>query len=209
VDAVLISHDEHLDNLDTKGRQFALDAPRILTNPAAAKRLGPPAGTRTVGVDRSGRRGRQVGGHRASGAAVHGPADGDRDGSGHVTCETTGFVLTGDGLPTIYLSGDNASLEAVADIAHRLGPIDVAVLFVGAARVPSRQNGRLLTLSSARAAATAEVLRAKVVIPAHADGWAHFTEGVNDIQRAFSDAGISKVFRLPPMGEWIVPTVAL
>jgi L-ascorbate metabolism protein UlaG (beta-lactamase superfamily) len=98
--------------------------------------------------------------------AVHEPADGDRDGSGHVTCETTGFVLTGDGLPTIYLSGDNASLEAVADIADRSGPIDVAVLFVGAARVPGRQNGRLLTWSSARAAAAAEVLRAKVVIPA-------------------------------------------
>jgi hypothetical protein len=41
---------------------------------------------------------------------------------------------------TIYLSGDNASLEAVADIADRSGPIDVAVLFVGAARVPSRQK---------------------------------------------------------------------
>jgi L-ascorbate metabolism protein UlaG (beta-lactamase superfamily) len=103
---------------------------------------------------------------------------------------------------TIYLSGDNASLEAVADIADRSGPIDVAVLFVGAARVPSRQNGRLLTLSSARAAAAAEVLRAKVVIPAHVDGWAHFTEGVEQIQRSFSDAGISKVLEVAPMGKW-------
>lgn len=210
VDAVLISHDEHLDNLDAKGRQFALDAPRILTNPGAAKRLGPPAQglAQWESIDLAAEGDRSVVTVQAV-PAVHGPADGDRDGSGHVTCETTGFVLTGDGLPTIYLSGDNASLEAVADIAHRSGPIDVAVLFVGAARVPSRQNGRLLTLSSARAAAAAEVLRAKVVIPAHADGWAHFTEGVNDIQRAFSDAGISKVLRLPPMGEWIVPTVAL
>jgi L-ascorbate metabolism protein UlaG (beta-lactamase superfamily) len=82
----------------------------------------------------------------------------------------------------------------------------VAVLFVGAARVPSRQNGRLLTLSSARAAAAAEVLRAKVVIPAHADGWAHFTEGVEDIQRAFSDAGISKVLGLAALGTWVAPT---
>ena len=43
VDAVLISHDEHLDNLDVDGRRFALDAPRILTNPGAAERLGPSA----------------------------------------------------------------------------------------------------------------------------------------------------------------------
>jgi L-ascorbate metabolism protein UlaG (beta-lactamase superfamily) len=102
--------------------------------------------------------------------------------------------------------GDNASLEAVADIADRSGPIDVAVLFVGAARLPGRQNGRLLTLSSARAAAAAEVLRAKVVIPAHADGWAHFTESVEDIHQAFSDAGISNVLGLAPLGTWIVPT---
>jgi hypothetical protein len=58
-----------------------------------------------------------------------------------VTCETTGLVLTSDGLPTIYVSGDNVSREAVADIANRSGPIDVAVLFGGAARLPSRQNG--------------------------------------------------------------------
>jgi hypothetical protein len=46
------------------------------------------------------------------------------------------------------------------------------------------------------------VLRAKVVIPAHVDGWAHFTEGVEQIQRSFSDAGISKVLEVAPMGEW-------
>ncbi|OBG25287.1 MBL fold metallo-hydrolase [Mycobacterium sp. 852002-51057_SCH5723018] len=210
VDAVLISHDEHLDNLDAKGRAFALEAPRILTNPGAAERLGPPAQglTQWESINLATEGDRPVVTVQAV-PAVHGPADGDRDGSGHVTCETTGFVLTGDSLPTIYLSGDNASLEAVADIAHRSGPIDLAVLFVGAARVPSRQNGRLLTLSSTRAAAAAEVLRAKVVIPAHTDGWAHFSEGVDDIQRAFSDAGISNLLRLAPVGEWIVPTVAL
>ena len=63
--------------------------------------------------------------------AVHGPADGERDASGHITCRVTGFVLTGDDVPTIYISGDNASLRVVADVAARFGPIDVAVLFMG------------------------------------------------------------------------------
>jgi L-ascorbate metabolism protein UlaG (beta-lactamase superfamily) len=40
VDAVLISHDEHPDNLDDGGRRFALDAPLIVTHPGAAGRLG-------------------------------------------------------------------------------------------------------------------------------------------------------------------------
>lgn len=208
VDAVLISHDEHLDNLDIEGRRFALSAPMVLTHPGAARRLGPPA----KGLDTWATV--QLDAHDDVGAitvqavpAVHGPADGDRDGTGHVTCEVTGFVLIGDDIPTIYLSGDNASLGAVAAVVDRCGPIDVAVLFVGAARVPSRQKGRPLTLTSARAAAAAEVLDAKVVIPAHADGWAHFTEGVDDIFAAFNDAGISQVLRTAPPGQWIAPGI--
>lgn len=64
--------------------------------------------------------------------AVHGPADGQRDEGGNVNvnCEVTGFVLSGAGIPTVYLSGDNASIGAVAEIAARTGPVDVAVLFV-------------------------------------------------------------------------------
>jgi L-ascorbate metabolism protein UlaG (beta-lactamase superfamily) len=73
----------------------------------------------------------------------------------------------------VYLSGDNASIGAVAQIADRVGPVDVAVLFVGAARVPTKERGPPLTLTSARAAAAAEILGARVVIPAHIDGWAH------------------------------------
>ncbi|CQD21986.1 hypothetical protein BN000_05431 [Mycobacterium europaeum] len=43
VDAVLISHDQHPDNLDDAGRRMALAAPLVLTHPGAAGRLGPPA----------------------------------------------------------------------------------------------------------------------------------------------------------------------
>jgi hypothetical protein len=43
VDAVLISHDQHPDNLDDDGRRMALASPLVLTHPGAAGRLGPPA----------------------------------------------------------------------------------------------------------------------------------------------------------------------
>ena len=64
--------------------------------------------------------------------AMHGPVDGARDADGHVNCEVTGFVLAADGVPTVYLSGDNASIGVVAEVARRVGPIEVAVLFIGA-----------------------------------------------------------------------------
>jgi L-ascorbate metabolism protein UlaG (beta-lactamase superfamily) len=40
VDAVLLSHDHHFDNLDHSGRAMLRDAPRVLTTVAGAARLG-------------------------------------------------------------------------------------------------------------------------------------------------------------------------
>jgi L-ascorbate metabolism protein UlaG (beta-lactamase superfamily) len=199
VDAVLISHDQHPDNLDDEGRRMALAAPLVLTNPGAAGRLGPPA----VGVPAW--ESYELSGSLAVQAvpAVHGPADGQRDAGGHVNCEVTGFVLSGPDVPTVYLSGDNASMSAVKDVADRVGNIDVAVLFAGAARVPAKERGRPLTLTSARAAAAAEVLGARVVIPAHVEGWAHFSEGPDEFAAAFDQAGIGNVLRVAAHGEWI------
>jgi L-ascorbate metabolism protein UlaG (beta-lactamase superfamily) len=40
VDAVLLSHDQHADNLDHSGKAFLAKAKRVLTTVAGAKRLG-------------------------------------------------------------------------------------------------------------------------------------------------------------------------
>src|SRR2546428_5084883 len=40
IDAVLLSHDQHSDNLDHSGREFLSEAKRVLTTEAGAKRLG-------------------------------------------------------------------------------------------------------------------------------------------------------------------------
>jgi L-ascorbate metabolism protein UlaG (beta-lactamase superfamily) len=207
IDVVLVSHDEHPDNFDTEGRRVALAASLVLTHPGCAARLGPPAvglkpfesfelpaadGTKAVTVQAV--------------PAVHGPADGQRDAGGHVNCEVTGFVLSGPGLPTVYLTGDNASVSAVKQIADRVGTVDVAVIFAGAARVPAKERGRPLTMTGQRAAAAAEVLGAKLVIPAHVDGWAHFSEGVGEFGGAFDEAGILDLLAVAPYGEWIVPS---
>jgi L-ascorbate metabolism protein UlaG (beta-lactamase superfamily) len=88
-------------------------------------------------------------------------------------------------------------------VADRIGDIDIAVLFAGAASVSTKENGRPLTLTAARAAAAAELLGVKSVIPAHVDGWAHFSEGVDEFIAAFDQAGISNLLKVAPHGEWI------
>lgn len=202
VDAVLVSHEAHPDNLDTEGRRFALAAPLLVAGPRNAERLGPQATALApwaeLPIPGSDLTVRAV-------PAMHGPVDGERDAHGDVNTEVVGFVLSGPGLPTVYVSGDNASIAVVADIAARVGQVDVAVLFAGAARVPAKERGRPLTLTSERAAAAAAVLRAPVVVPAHYEGWAHFSEGGEDIATAFDDAGLTSILHLGPIGEWVRP----
>ncbi len=43
IDAVLLSHDQHADNLDTTGRTLVKQVPHVFTTVAGAKRLGAPA----------------------------------------------------------------------------------------------------------------------------------------------------------------------
>lgn len=203
IDVVLISHDEHPDNLDEEGRRVALGAPLVLTHPRAAARLGPNARGlepwQTIDLPGDGEGPVTV----QAVPAVHGPADGQRNEGGYINCEVTGFVLSGPGVPTVYLSGDNASIAAVKAIVERVGAVDVAVIFAGAARVPKKEHGRPLTFTGQRAAAAAELLGATSVIPAHVDSWAHFSEGRDDFVGAFEEAGIGHLVTVAPNGHWI------
>jgi L-ascorbate metabolism protein UlaG (beta-lactamase superfamily) len=203
VDLVLVSHDNHADNLDDAGRALALAAPLLLTTTSGSGRLGLPA----MGLPPWTRHSvaRPDGGELTVTAvpAVHGPEDAERDPDGFVNCEVIGFVLAGAGLPTVYVSGDNASIRTVVEVAQRVPSIDAVVLHAGAARVQGKFRGRALSLDSVRAAAAAAILDAAVIVPAHYDGWAHFSEGRDDLARAFDDAGLSARLRLSDHGTWI------
>lgn len=201
-DVVLLSHDEHADNFDPAGRDYAEHAGRILTTPGGAGRLGgaaaglPAWAATTVALAGGG----EV---RVEGVpAVHGPLDGATDAGGNVNCEVTGWVLSGDGLPTIYVSGDNASVGAVAEVAARHPRIDVAVLFCGAARVARRERGRPLTLTAERAADATVLLGQPWVFPVHYQGWEHFSEGLDRLTRAFEDAGVRSRLLVADPGTW-------
>ncbi|EFL24499.1 conserved hypothetical protein [Streptomyces himastatinicus ATCC 53653] len=189
IDVVLLSHDEHPDNLDHSGRALLADVPLTLTTPGGGQRLGEGATGLTdwesVELDRPG-----GGTITVTGVpAVHGP--GPREEVEAVTGEVVGFVLTGDGLPTVYVSGDNASLDAVKEIAERFAPVDTAVLFAGAPRFPNLFDGACIVVDSARAAEATQILGARRVVPVHYDSWGHFTEGREELVAAFTAAGLA------------------
>ncbi|SDN25476.1 L-ascorbate metabolism protein UlaG, beta-lactamase superfamily [Streptomyces sp. cf386] len=189
VDVVLLSHDEHADNLDRSGRALLADVPLTLTTPGGGKRLGAKAtglaDWESVELDRP-----DGGTVTVTGVpAVHGP--GPREEVEAFTGQVVGFVLTGDGLPTVYVSGDNASLDAVRETADRFGPVDTAVLFAGAPRFAALFDGEPLVLDSAMAAEATRILGARRVVPVHYDSWTHFTEGHDELAAAFAAAGLT------------------
>jgi L-ascorbate metabolism protein UlaG (beta-lactamase superfamily) len=195
VDAVLLSHDQHPDNLDTAGRRYLAEVPLTLSTASAYDRVGAPV--RALPAWQHADLPRPDGGVLRVTAvpALHGP-----EGSEPVVGEVTGFVLSGEGLPTVYVSGDNASLGVVRAIADRLGPFDVAVLFAGAARTPLVPDAPL-TLTSEDAAEAARILGARHVVPLHFEHWAHFTQGRAELTKAFSEAGLADRLHLPEPGS--------
>ena len=179
IDVALVSHDQHDDNLDVAGRAFLATVPLVLTTPAGAQRLGATglapfervaAGPLTI----------------TAVPALHGPPGADA-----VLGPVTGFWLAGDGLPSVYVSGDNASLDVVREIAGRMGVPDVAILFAGAAGEPQFFDGAPLTLTAARAVEATRILGARTVVPIHTDGWTHYHEDGAAVAAAFAEAGLA------------------
>src|SRR5579863_1616375 len=171
IDAVLLSHDHHVDNLDRSGRDYLPRVPLTLTTRAGAARLGGHA--RGLAPWESYELQRPNGEPVLVTAvpAQHGP-----DGTDHLTGEVTGFYVSSQGLPTVYVSGDNASVAIARRIVGTLGSASIALLHAGAAQMPHLGDNSL-TLSAARAPKVARLIGAKWVIPVHFDGWAHFSEG--------------------------------
>lgn len=188
IDAVVLSHDQHADNLDEAGRAFLPRAGVVLSTPLAATRIPGVVGlepwqTHVVGDVEV-----------TAVPALHGP-----EGADEVSGPVTGFVLRSDAAPVVYVAGDNASVAVVADIAARVGRIDVAVLFTGAANV-GRFGDVDLTLNARTAVEAARLLGDAVIVPVHAEGWHHFSETRERLVREFEYAGLAGRLRMPGIG---------
>ena len=194
IDAVLLSHDHHFNNLDHSGRALLSRAGTILTTLDGAQRLG----GRSVGlapwqsVELPAPNGVFL--RVTATPARHGPAGGDRG-------PVIGFVLASSESPqdTVYLSGDTVQYEGVNEVARRFD-IRTAILFMGAARVPE-VGPENLTFTAHEAVDAARRFTKAIIIPLHYEGWAHFSESRPQIQEVFRAAGMEDRLRWMPAGR--------
>ena len=187
VDAVLLSHDHHFDNLDRAGRALLAEVPVTLTTTAGAERLGETA--RGLAPWESAQLGDAV--RVTATPARHGPAGGDRG-------PVIGFVLTSPGQDgAVYVSGDTVWFDGVEEIGRRF-TIGVALLNMGAAKV-AVAGPHALTFTADDGVALARAWPFARIVPLHYEGWEHFTESRAQIQQAFEAAGLeARLAWLPP-----------
>lgn len=195
-DYVLLSHDHHFDNLDHTGRALLANAKAVFTTCEGAQRLG----ANSVGLKDwqstalptpDGRILRIV-----ATPARHGPEGLNRG-------TVNGFAMFLEDSPDCgaYISGDTVWYQGVAEVAQRFS-VSVAILHLGAARVPEVGPFHL-TMTATEAVEAARRFANASVVPVHFEDWAHFSEGREEIAGTFANAQLGDRVRWPERGRAI------
>jgi L-ascorbate metabolism protein UlaG (beta-lactamase superfamily) len=198
VDAVLLTHDHHDDNLDACGRALLPAAGVVVTTTSGARRLA--AGSRglepwsTTRLEHEGRPSIEI----TATPCRHGPPL-----SRGITGDVIGFVLAWEGQEhgTLWVSGDTVLYGAVRDVPRRVR-IDTALLHLGGVRFPVTGPVRY-TMTARDAVELCGLIRPRAAIPIHYEGWRHFRQGREAIEREFARApdDVRQRLRWIPIGE--------
>ena len=193
VDAVLLSHDQHFDNLDRTGREVVQHAKNSFTTRIGAKRLGGSATGllpwETIRLGKSNAQRLYV----TATPARHGPP-----GIEPIAGEVIGFALgidePGD---AIYVTGDTVWYDGVAEVARRFRP-RLVILFAGSAKPRGPFH---VTMDNNDAIETAHAFPSAKIVAIHNEGWVHFTESQADVLRAFGTLGLASRLQMLERGR--------
>ena len=183
IDAILLSHDHHGDNLDPAGRALLPAAGAIVTTVSGAKRLGgsarglaPWQTTRLEAPDRT-----PI--DITATPCRHGPPL-----SHPIVGDVIGFALRWDGQEdgVLWVSGDTVLYDGVREVADRL-QVDTALLHLGGVRFGVSGPVRY-TMTARDAVELCGLVRPRTAIPIHYEGWKHFRQGRDAIEREWAAA---------------------
>lgn len=195
IDAILLSHEDHPDNLDSFGRQL-LNGRHVFTTVDGGRSLSPRPAVRgmkpweTVSVVLGGKNYEIT-----STPCQHLPGG-----------ECTGFILTtpefgtsADGRPNaIYFTGDTVYIDELARIPEKFH-IVAAVMNLGAAYAALPDGPVQITMDGKQAAHLFRTIKADLLVPMHYESWGHFTQFGQDLMKVFKEEGIfDKVCWLSP-----------
>ena len=197
IDAVLLSHDHHADNLDDAGRALLPSAGTVLTTMVGAKRLGGNASGvapwSTYTLERSGRPTIEV----TATPCRHGPP-----ASRVITGDVIGFALRWDGQEhgALWISGDTVLYDGVRQVASRV-QVGTVLLHLGGVQFGVTGPVRY-TMTVKDGVELLGPIHARTVIPIHYEGWTHFRQNRTVMDREFAKApaDIRQSVRWAPIG---------
>ncbi len=184
IDAVLLSHDHHEDNLDAAGRALLPGAGAVLTTVPGAKRLG---GGNARGLAPWAKTTLEAPGKPTIEVTAtpcrHGPPL-----SKPIVGDVVGFSLSWEGQAhgAFWISGDTVLYDGVREVADRLD-VGTALLHLGGVRFPISGPLRY-TMTAAEAVELCAQIRPNRAIPIHYEGWKHFRENRAAIERELGTA---------------------
>jgi len=202
-DAALISHDHHFDNLDLAGRALVISdaVGAVITNPAAARRLGRLRGA-VSGV--------RPGETKAIGSGIHITGLPARHGPRFTpqVSQVTGFLLEATdpekaAEPRVWITGDTVMTPQIRAAARsKQHQVDVLIVHCGAVRFPRAPllGGAVFTFTPAQVVELCALLDPKVVIPIHRSGWTHFQPEA-ELRAALEGSGFGERTRWLEPGE--------
>jgi L-ascorbate metabolism protein UlaG (beta-lactamase superfamily) len=198
IDAVLLTHDHHDDNLDTAGRALLPSAGVVVTTTSGARRLGGAArgleAWATTRLEGPGRTPIEI----TATPCRHGPPL-----SHAIVGDVIGFALRWQGQEhgLLWISGDTVLYPGVREVAERL-EVGTALLHLGGVRFPVSGPLRY-TMTASDAVELVGTLRPQTVIPIHYEGWKHFRQGRQAIEEVFRRApeDVRGRVRWLPLGE--------
>jgi L-ascorbate metabolism protein UlaG (beta-lactamase superfamily) len=183
IDAVLLSHDHHEDNLDPAGRAVLPSAGVIVTTASGAKRVGGSArglsAWETTTLESPGRPTIEI----TATPCRHGPPL-----SHPIVGDVIGFALRWDGQEhgVLWISGDTVLYDGVREVAERL-TVDTAIIHLGGVKFPVSGPLRY-TMTAREAVELCGLMKPRTIIPIHYEGWKHFREGREAIETEFAKA---------------------
>jgi L-ascorbate metabolism protein UlaG (beta-lactamase superfamily) len=199
LDAVLLTHDHHGDNLDDAGRAVLDSAAVVVTTTAGARRLDSLT-TEVRGLDvwdatRLVAPGRSVIDVTAT-PCRHGPPL-----SRPIVGEVIGFALRWDAQQhgVLWISGDTVLYDGVREVGDRFD-VDVTILHLGEARFGVTGPVRY-SMTAEDGIELCRSVQPRTVVPVHYEGWSHFHQGREGIERALASApDIAPRFRIVSLG---------
>ena len=186
VDVVLLSHDQHADNLDDAGRALLGRAGTVITTVPAARRLALPntrglADWESTTLEAPGRTPLTV----TATPGRHGPKF-----SRPIAGKVNGFALQrhSEDTAALWMSGDTVLYDGLREVARRI-PVDVALLHLGGVRFGFTGPVRF-TMTARDGAEFLRLLRPRVAVPVHYEGWTHFRDPETDARQTLSDSNV-------------------